>query len=141
MNKALSILMKKLAWQIEEAEQEFSERANNIVQLEQELIAIRQVLENALTLPATFLPEKEISRLNFIIRQQQLLDDVGVQKNQSEYQQQCLHKRCLRLRSELAMLEKYHQQQLSEEGKIQQKKEQTCADDQHLQHQLMDKIL
>lgn len=129
MNNSLNTLIKKIQFQIEELDQQIAAASDKIKQIDEQLGAIRDSLEKSLTIPAFILPEKEISRLNFIIKQQQSIDEIGTEKTQYESQITCIENRKKRLKIELKMLEKYQAKVQEKTLKIAQKKDATDQDE------------
>ena len=79
------------------------------------------------------MPEREISRLHFMIRQQQQQDELNTNKTALLSQQLTLNSRQLRLNTELKMLEKHQENQLKNTQQQRIVKQQNDSDEWVLQ--------
>jgi hypothetical protein len=114
MNKTLYALMTKLQWQLSELTQQLTPIEQQLEMLEQQLIENKKKVDEALAIPAFILPECEISRLHFIMSQQQKHDRLNVEKTAFMAQKNTINAKKTRLNIELKMLEKYQLNQSKE---------------------------
>ena len=111
MNKTLYALMTKLQWQLSEITQQLIPIEQQLDTLEQQLIENKKKVEEAFAIPAFILPERDISRLHFMMSQQQKHDRLNTEKHVFMSRKATLNARQTRLNIELKMLEKYQHNQ------------------------------
>ncbi|RAP36958.1 hypothetical protein B1207_05880 [Legionella quinlivanii] len=117
MNQALTSLMTRLKSQLEELNTEQLALKEKIRTLDKAALLIKSRLLDALKIPACILPEQEISRLHFIISEQQKHDDLQNQKMDYEKLLFSYQESHLRLSTELKLLRKYQDRREQNEKK------------------------
>ncbi|MCE3044276.1 hypothetical protein [Legionella sp. 16cNR16C] len=117
MNHALTSLMARLKSQLEELNTEQLALKEKIRTLDKAALLIKSRLLDALKIPACILPEQEISRLHFIISEQQKHDDLQNQKMDYEKLLFSYKESHLRLSTELKLLRKYQDRRDQNEKK------------------------
>jgi|GEM_PF-3042523 len=129
MNKTLTALMTKLTWQLSELDQQIQTIENELGNLEQQLQENKTLIANASITPSIILPEQEIGRLNYMMRQQQLQDDINQTINELSSQKNALSERKIRVNMELKMLTKHQQNQHDERKHQLDIQQQNAADE------------
>jgi hypothetical protein len=109
MNEALAALMTKLKWQINEGFQKLQDMETDLETLDQQRKNLAQNIQKTFCLPKNLLPEQEMARLSFTIRQQKQMDDLFARSSDLIQQKNRLQELNLRLKTELAMLEKHQE--------------------------------
>ncbi|KTD45376.1 hypothetical protein Lqui_2847 [Legionella quinlivanii] len=117
MNQALTSLMNRLKRQLEELNTEQLALREKIKALDKAALLIKSRLIDSLKVPACILPELEISRLHFIICEQQKHDDLQNQKMDYEKLLFSYQENHLRLSTELKLLGKYQDRREQNEKK------------------------
>jgi len=118
MNKTLTALLAKISRQLKESGQSLIQLTEELAALQKKQTEKQNQLTNACAIPAVIHPEQEISRLNFIVRCQQELQNFELENRELENKKSIFKERLLRLNLELKMLEKY----LLNQKNIEQKK-------------------
>ncbi|MFC3909488.1 hypothetical protein ACFORL_10450 [Legionella dresdenensis] len=129
MNKTLAALKTRIDWQLNEVKQQQAVLNEEITVLDEQMQVNAGQISEACASPVYLLPEQEIARLNFVIRQQQLQDELTRKKDQLMTQQEILRQKQTRLGTELKMLEKYLEQKAKEHAKNQEKEQQNFIDE------------
>lgn len=114
MNKTLRALLTQLECQRNALNQQLLAIEQQLLNLEQKCQESQQKISNSCTIPAIILPEQEMARLHFILREQQYQDDWSGQKTALHAQKAVLKSRQIRLNTELKLLEHYQDQQLKQ---------------------------
>ena len=133
MNKTLQALMKKLHWQLSELRLQLQAVDQQLAQINQQRDDNQQKIVKACAIPAFIMPEREISRLHFMIRQQQQQVELNTNKTALLSQQLTLNSRQLRINTELKMLEKHQENQLKNTQQQRIVKQQNDSDEWVLQ--------
>lgn len=133
MNKTLCALMKKLQWQLNELNQQQGLIEQKVALLEKKITDNQKKLHEASSISAFILPEQEIARLNFMVRQQEDQETIKANKVALISEKTNLESRKKRLTIELKMLEKYQQNQLMLQEKQSNLIQQNNADEWALQ--------
>lgn len=121
MNKTLTALVNKLTEQIKEIEQHRQLNMEQLRSLEKKLNEVQEKTHKACVSTTTIHPEREIARLNFIMKNQQLEENLEEGKKILETQLQQLQIRETRLNLELKMLDDYCEKKEQKTTKKQQK--------------------
>ena len=133
MNKTLSALMTKLQWQLAELSQQLRLIDQQIADVDNQCSDNLKKITDASSIPAFILPEREIARLQFMIRQQQHQDELNKQKANLLSQLEAIIHRQKRLNTELKMLELHQENQLKTTENLLRIKEQNQLDEWVLQ--------
>ncbi|MBA2655981.1 MAG: hypothetical protein H0U70_03250 [Tatlockia sp.] len=129
MNNTLTALLTKLFWQKQQLNQSLDELAQELGSLQNKLSNFQEKIAKACEIYTLISPEKEISRLNFIIHCQQDNEKLELAKKELEARQAQLLARRIRLDTELKMLEKYQLNQSNHEQKLVLDDEQKSQDE------------
>ncbi len=111
MNKTLRSLLTQLEWQRNALNPQLLAIEQQLLNLEKKNQDSQQKIRNSCIIPAAILPEIEVVRLHFILREQQNQDERNVQKTDLESQHRALKLQQIRLNTELKLLEKYQARQ------------------------------
>lgn len=133
MNKTLSALKTKLLWQIQELDQQALRINQALKQLREELLTLRQTVQQACLTPAHLLPEQEVSRLNFMVLKQHEEDQLLIKMKELVAQEDAILLKKLRLDTEMAMLGKHEENQRQAKRKEKSTREQNALDEWVLQ--------
>lgn len=133
MKKTLCALIKKVQWQLNDLNQEQGLIEQEIALLAKKITDNQQKIDEASNISAFILPEQEIARLNFILRQQQDQEVIKANKMALISQQTSLASRKKRLVIELTLLEKHQHNQSILQKKESNRIQQNNADEWALQ--------
>lgn len=107
MHKTLDALSKKIAWQVQDLEQQYGIIDRQLQMIDQQVQNLMKTMREANKLPTHIVPEQEIARLHFVLHQQQHHTSLQDQQQRLTREQQTLKSDLTCLKTTLKMLEKY----------------------------------
>ncbi|WP_028388032.1 hypothetical protein [Legionella fairfieldensis] len=133
MNKTLLALMKKIDWQLNNLYQHSHTIRAEQDELNKKVAEVKQKISDACATSAIINPEQEITRLNFMMQQQQIHENLIIKKKELDTHYMQLQEKQIRLTRELKMLEKYQEKKKNTAQKNIAIKEQKISDEWTLQ--------
>lgn len=107
----MSALSNQLIWQLSDLSSRISIIEEQLLSLERQYQSSQQHIISASDIPTTILPEQEMARLQFILKQQQEQDKLNTSKIDLNAELTMLQKKQMRLKTDLKRIELYQSKQ------------------------------